>query len=49
MQSLNPKVAVAADKVDPDYKFDEKMLVSKQRKLDILLQKCDIDKTTMYP
>lgn len=35
----------AEKKPEPDYKYDEKALVSKQKQLKLILQKCVLDKT----
>lgn len=34
----------ALKKVEPDYAYDQKALVSKQKKLKLILQKCILDK-----
>lgn len=43
-----PKGTVAEKKIEPDFKYDLKSIVSKQKMLKIALQKCSLDNTVVY-
>lgn len=47
MKEGERSIAVPENKVEKDYYFDEKALLSKQKKLKLILEKCIADKTVM--